>query len=543
MTVGEDVKSVKDQIMVQSTQPQEPSNKLWIKENAEEEYTVPTYEEFEALSSAINVLDETVDAIKIKPTVSTPADIMTIVDGANNIPVDELIVGIEPVQDLHGYEYPWPGGGSANIWDEQWHNGRYNSSTGYFEPNAAYFSSKKFKVTGGTTYYAKIPGTMTGIRWYWTEDDTFIGQGSLGFNQTFTVPDNAAYMAFGTTTAYGSTYKHDIAINYPATVTTYSPYENICPITGFDSVDIVGTGKNLISGLSNAYFNKNTKTFISSSSWKATPIIKIKPETKYIFSLNGATNTSGEGFYITKNGACDKITPSRNVFTTGSDWEYVVRYWDATATDIDKPQLEEISASETLPTSYEPFGTTYPVTFPSGTGTVYGGTLTVNSDGTGRIRADLESIPIPDTGWWNETIGTVNTFFRQFSGYISPATYAGVATLYCNKYKVGSQSDIANGTATISGRAINTNVMKISIRDDRYATIGDFAASVSDLVVIGKLASPIEITLTAPEITTLLGTNNVWSNAGPINKLTYCADSKMYIDNKITQAVAAALNA
>ena len=59
MTVGEDVKSVKDQIMVQSTQPQEPSNKLWIKENAEEEYTVPTYDEFEALSSALNVLEPT----------------------------------------------------------------------------------------------------------------------------------------------------------------------------------------------------------------------------------------------------------------------------------------------------------------------------------------------------------------------------------------------------------------------------------------------------------------------------------------------------
>lgn len=48
--------------MVQSTQPQEASNKLWIKENAEEEYTVPTYEEFEALSSAISDLPEIFDS-------------------------------------------------------------------------------------------------------------------------------------------------------------------------------------------------------------------------------------------------------------------------------------------------------------------------------------------------------------------------------------------------------------------------------------------------------------------------------------------------
>ena len=70
MTVGEDVKSVKDQIMVQSTQPQEPSNKLWIKENAEEEYTVPTYDEFEALSSAINFLEQTL------PTEETGQDLL-----------------------------------------------------------------------------------------------------------------------------------------------------------------------------------------------------------------------------------------------------------------------------------------------------------------------------------------------------------------------------------------------------------------------------------------------------------------------------------
>ena len=66
MTVGEDVKSVKDQIMVQTTQPQEASNKLWIKENAEEEYTVPTYDEFEALSSALNDKYE-------KPSTGIPA--------------------------------------------------------------------------------------------------------------------------------------------------------------------------------------------------------------------------------------------------------------------------------------------------------------------------------------------------------------------------------------------------------------------------------------------------------------------------------------
>ena len=36
-------------------------------------------------------------------------------DGADSIPVKNLTVAIEPVQDLHGYDHPWPAGGGVNI--------------------------------------------------------------------------------------------------------------------------------------------------------------------------------------------------------------------------------------------------------------------------------------------------------------------------------------------------------------------------------------------------------------------------------------------
>lgn len=43
-----------------------------------------------------------------------------------------------------------------------------------------------------------------------------------------------------------------------------------------------------------------------------------------------------------------------------------------------------------------------------------------------------------------------------------------------------------------------------------------------------ELATPIEITLTAQEIDTLLGTNNIWADAGPVD-VEYRADTKLYI--------------
>jgi hypothetical protein len=58
--------------------------------------------------------------------------------------------------------------------------------------------------------------------------------------------------------------------------------------------------------------------------------------------------------------------------------------------------------------------------------------------------------------------------------------------------------------------------------------------------VVYKLAEPIEYQLTPQEVRTLLGENNIWSDAGNM-AVEYPADTKMYIDQKITEAIAAAM--
>jgi hypothetical protein len=60
--------------------------------------------------------------------------------------------------------------------------------------------------------------------------------------------------------------------------------------------------------------------------------------------------------------------------------------------------------------------------------------------------------------------------------------------------------------------------------------------------VVYTLATPIEITLTPTQIETLIGQNNVWSDAGEVD-VDYPADTKLYVDKKIAAAIAAALNA
>lgn len=55
--------------------------------------------------------------------------------------------------------------------------------------------------------------------------------------------------------------------------------------------------------------------------------------------------------------------------------------------------------------------------------------------------------------------------------------------------------------------------------------------------VVYHLETPISYRLTPTQITTLLGVNNVWANAGSVNNMVYCADTKLYIDKKIKEAV------
>ena len=56
--------------------------------------------------------------------------------------------------------------------------------------------------------------------------------------------------------------------------------------------------------------------------------------------------------------------------------------------------------------------------------------------------------------------------------------------------------------------------------------------------LVYELATPITYHLTPQEITSLLGVNNVWADTGN-SDVEYRADTKMYIDKKITEVVSA----
>ena len=52
------------------------------------------------------------------------------------------------------------------------------------------------------------------------------------------------------------------------------------------------------------------------------------------------------------------------------------------------------------------------------------------------------------------------------------------------------------------------------------------------------LATPITIQLTPNQVNSLLGVNNIWADTGSTS-IEYRADTKLYINKKITEAISA----
>ena len=133
---------------------------------------------------------------------------------------------------MHGYDHPWAGGANNNKWDEVWELGGITADTGEDTPANDRIRSKNYTaVTPSADYYLSMSNYGAWIYCYDTNKD-YISRFNQPAGGSFTVPSNCYYIRFVTYAEYGTTYGDDIAINYPATVTTYSPYSNICPISG-----------------------------------------------------------------------------------------------------------------------------------------------------------------------------------------------------------------------------------------------------------------------------------------------------------------------
>ena len=171
--------------------------------------------------------------------IKTATDDIVSVSDAAQYDAKNVSIKIEPVQDLHGYDSPWPAGGGVNLLDPStatlYTSGTYgltfvwDSTTGALTISGTYTNSGSvatFRVINVPSAIRSnnVVGFSTStnfrlLRWQDGEDTIVCGLYNMVQNNTYNI------------TIYPVIYEGSTV------PTSWTPYSNICPISGWDSVD------------------------------------------------------------------------------------------------------------------------------------------------------------------------------------------------------------------------------------------------------------------------------------------------------------------
>lgn len=447
-------------------------------------------------------------------------------DGSNGIPVEDLVIGIEPLQDLHGYANPWPGGGSKNLAQDgyAWSIG----ATGLIV--SADYNTSVAKVAQGETYTFSNNGVATnvGVLAFYTSfpeigSQSYDSSRIVNAQSTFTAPiDGYAVLRLDTGTT-------KIQLESGSSATAWTPYANICPITGFTGANVVRTGVNLLDLddiTDNAYISNTDGSVIPYETWFASDYIPVVQGETYVMKreadgIYGTITDSNvywalydKDFAFVKGGINNNITidskvtkwirvsskssykPS-GIFINTKDSGYFVTVSDYVAGNTSKLSISFGSA-----------------------GTVYGGTLDVT---TGLLTVDRAGYAFTGSESW--TYNSDNAFFQCMMVGITSANYG--KTLGSNITSNGITFKLVNDYYLRAYLSDNTGMISADSNMNNVFPNG------TQLVYELKTAQSYQ--LTASQLTTLLGWNNIWSDTNGNVDVTYTADTGIYISDKFAE--------
>ena len=183
-----------------------------------------------------------------------PAPIISISD-AKAKPAKSLVVGMEPIQDLHGYENPWPAGGGKNKINPILYTGfpkiesgitAVLNNDGTFTLNGTaerrtYIILCRMDFSAGTILNGCPTGGTTQTYLMGVDGTTVVDYGSgSSISSDITQGMLQVVIASGYT-CNNLTFKPMVRLASVADA-TYAPYSNLCPITGRTGVTVYHSG-------------------------------------------------------------------------------------------------------------------------------------------------------------------------------------------------------------------------------------------------------------------------------------------------------------
>lgn len=425
---------------------------------------------------------------------------------------------------------------SGTIW-----NGSNGSSTSYWR------TKNYIPVVSGETYYFNVPSGDGQINFFdanknWVSSVNGMG----GSTRLATVPNNACFVKFYQPT---STDKNTVCINIsnPTINGKYFPYEE--HIYELGNVELRGIPK--LDASNNLYYDGDT--------YESDGTVTRKYGIVDLGTLYwNAVSSQGIAFFYAElpngsratdfNGICPKY-PMR----TGDSWhvnqDKVARcygstaynfsrigvrdsaYTDATAFksamsgvylvyELATPTTETADAFEEIQKVTPIYGTeefvdNRAVPIPVGNNTqyftrdIYGGYIDLVS---GVLTVDKVLVDLGTLNWvYDASVPRlystgINSTVSMSQGNSNPID------AICSQYVVTSFNDLyarskRNGTFAVGATGT------LSIIDTRYSNAADFKTAMNGVQLVYELATPQTYQLTPQQIQTLLGQNNVWSDA------------------------------
>ena len=489
-------------------------------------------------------------------------------DGADDMPLKDCVVNIEPVQDLHGYNYPWPAGGGKNLVPSTLDNLIARNGAGSWNNNIYTLNGLTFtvnddgsiKINGTastTTYFTFIPNNLgvpmdagdyichetgqSGITMTVVKNGSYWISASLS-NTTGSLTESANisfYMAISNDTVVNNLTVYPM-FEKGTSESDYSPYSNICPITGWTGANVQRTGKNLWGGSAFAKLAENwTDAVIDTTAHTLTGNISKLSSRSKVFEMPFKQNVqytvfmhadvSNTGLYVIYTDGTEASVGSSAFVTATNKTIAYLRFYIASSSNITF-YYDDIGVFEGVLTAddFEPYqGHTYPINWQTEAGTVYGGYV---DPVKGELVADRAIVDLGSLGWARSTSYTNAFFYSTFAN----AKLGGGCK--CEQYKAIASTNAANFAANADNMAIclGATVQQIYIRDDRYTDATAFKTSLSNVHLVYDLATHQTYQLTPVEIRTILGggINNIWADTGNVT-VEYPADTKAYVDGSV----------
>lgn len=408
--------------------------------------------------------------------------------------ITELLVSFSPTQDLHGYDHPWPAGGGKNIADVRTDNssnsqrisitgtpgnltftstGSYGRA-GYTVPvvtGQTYTISFKASKTVSSGAKSMLYVNDTAGNWNYSYGAVLISRtvsSEQEYTKTITATSDTLFLGFYLSAAdsYPDTViVKDLQVELGSSKTSYSPYSNICPISGRTGLNVYRTGKNLLHLV---------ESEMVSTGWNRRFPISLKAGT-YILSCQnqfGVPGTLGASVTLTDendqniivaltSGYSFGVTTFVGISTTLTEAQASAVKWIRFAARASGCTFDNISGGNiqlelgSTATTYEPYnGNTYSLDWTTEAGTVYGGT--------------------------DEVVGGVLT-----DEWAEIPSYNGETI---TEPWLSSMDEYAPGATPTTGAQ-----------------------------VVYELATPLTYQLTPQEIAALVGTNNVWSTGDSVS--------------------------